>query len=294
LGNLIRQVGCGRPGPRVLVRCARGARAEWPSPQRLLRAALILDPSEALRAELHALLEARESEGRRRVFSNPREETLVAAVLQVTRQQRKTLAWVTGHGEGDPGSNERNRGYATARTFLEQEYYEVLPVSLLDDEVPVGTAALLVIGPQKDFLPEELAALDRYLQRPGNVLLDPQRAPGWHFLGQYRVSRRMTSWSIPLPGSTAASIHHAGRPDRRAHHRRAARGSAAILLDASRRARRGAARDVVTVLPSTGPESWATSDLTAPDRRRLLRSGRASAADAVGAGSVHGAGAGRG
>ena len=30
-----------------------------------------------------------ESEGRRRVFSNPREETLVAAVLQVTRQQRR-------------------------------------------------------------------------------------------------------------------------------------------------------------------------------------------------------------
>src|SRR5262249_1506412 len=69
-----------------------------------------------------------ESEGRRRVFSNPREETLVAAVLQVTRQQRKTVAWVMGHGEGDPGSTDRGRGYATARTFLEQEYYEVVPV----------------------------------------------------------------------------------------------------------------------------------------------------------------------
>jgi ABC-type uncharacterized transport system involved in gliding motility auxiliary subunit len=74
---------------------------------------------------------------------------------------------------------------------LEQEYYEVVPVSLLGAEVPVGTAALLVLGPQKDFLPEELAALDRYLQRPGNalVLLDPQRAPALaNFLGQYRVA----------------------------------------------------------------------------------------------------------
>ena len=35
--------------------------------------------------------------------------TLLAAVLQVTRQQRKTVAWVTGHGEGDPASNDRNR-----------------------------------------------------------------------------------------------------------------------------------------------------------------------------------------
>jgi hypothetical protein len=136
-----------------------------------------------------------ESDGRRRVFSNPREETLVAAVLQVTRQQRKTIAWVTGHGEGDPLSTARHRGYATARTFLEQEYYEVVPVSLLGDEVPVGIAVLVVAGPQKDFLPEELAALDRYLQRPG--WRTSSGSTGWPC--------RTTWWSIPRRGSTAAS-----------------------------------------------------------------------------------------
>src|SRR5262249_11618397 len=132
-----------------------------------------------------------ESEGRRRVFSNPREETLVAAVLQVTRQQHKTVAWVTGHGEGDPVSNDRARGYATARIFLEQEYYEVVPVSLLGDEVPVGTAVLVIAGPQKDYLPDELAALDRYLQLPGNTpaLRGPRRPPALaNFLAQYRVA----------------------------------------------------------------------------------------------------------
>ncbi len=44
--------------PRVLARCARSPCADWPSPQRLLRAALRLDPSAALRAELEALLQA--------------------------------------------------------------------------------------------------------------------------------------------------------------------------------------------------------------------------------------------
>jgi len=121
-----------------------------------------------------------ESGGRRRVFSNPREEVLIAAVLQVTRQQRKTVAWVMGHGEGDLTSSDRQRGYATARAFLENEYYEVVPISLLADGVPVGTAVVVVAGPAKDFLPEELEALDRYLDRPGNalVMLDPLRAPG--------------------------------------------------------------------------------------------------------------------
>ncbi len=120
-----------------------------------------------------------ESEGRRRVFSNPREEVLMAALLQVTRQQRKTVCWVLGHGEGDLNSSDRREGYSTARAVLEQEYYEVRPVSLLGDEVPVETAVLVIAGPRKSFLPEELAVLDRYLQRPGQalVMLDPLRVP---------------------------------------------------------------------------------------------------------------------
>jgi ABC-type uncharacterized transport system involved in gliding motility auxiliary subunit len=129
-----------------------------------------------------------ESEGRRRVVSNPREEVLMAAFLQVTRQQRKTVAWVIGHGEGDLNDVDRQRGFSTARALLEQEYYEVQPVSLLADEVPPETAVLVIAGPQKDFLPDELAALDRYLQRPGHALLmlDPMRAPELaHFLHRY-------------------------------------------------------------------------------------------------------------
>ena len=120
-----------------------------------------------------------ESDGRRRVFSNPREEVLMAALLQVTRQQRKIVGVVVGHGEGDVDDADRHRGFSTARALLEQEYYEVKPTSLLGDEVPPDISVLVIAGPQKDFLPAELAALDRYLQRPGQVLLllDPRRAP---------------------------------------------------------------------------------------------------------------------
>ncbi len=209
-----------------------------------------------------------ESEGRRRVFSNPREETLVAAVLQVTRQQRKTIAWVTGHGEGDLASGERNRGYATARIFLEQEYYEVVPVSLLSDEVPVGTAALLVVGPQKDFLPEELAALDRYLQRPGNafVLLDPQRAPALaDFLGQYRVALPddvVVDPSARLYGGEYLTMQLGY--DRRAHPI-VGPLEAPPLFSLTRSVDR-IAEEIpgtwFTALLRTGPDSWATTDLS--------------------------------
>src|SRR5438105_14409705 len=92
-----------------------------------------------------------ESDGRRRVFSNPREEVLMAALLQVTRQQRKTVGWVVGHGEGDLANIDRHRGFSTVRALLEQEYYEVRPVSLIGDEVPPETSVLVIAGPQKDF-----------------------------------------------------------------------------------------------------------------------------------------------
>ncbi len=131
-----------------------------------------------------------ESDGRRRVFSNPREEVLMAAILQVTRQQRKTVSWVVGHGEGDLNDIDRHRGFSTARALLEQEYYELRPISLIGDEVPLETAVVVIAGPQKDFLAEEIAALDRHLQRPGQalILLDPLRAPELaQFLRRYYV-----------------------------------------------------------------------------------------------------------
>jgi ABC-type uncharacterized transport system involved in gliding motility auxiliary subunit len=59
--------------------------------------------------------------------------------------------------------------------------------------VPPETDVLVIAGPDKDFLPEELAVLDRYLQRPGRafIMLDPLRAPGLAaFLDRYNVSLR--------------------------------------------------------------------------------------------------------
>lgn len=217
-----------------------------------------------------------ESDGRRRVFSNPREDVLVAAVLQVTRQQRKSLAWILGHGEGDPNSSDRTRGYATARIALENEYYEVVPVSLLQDEVPVGTAVALIVGPTKDFLPEELEALDRYLRRPGHalVLLDPLRAP--------RLAAMLERFGVRLPPEVvvdpSARLHGGEyltmqvRPVR-GPHPVLDRLQAPPLFSLPRSIELpGSAPDGVAMAPllETGPDSWATPDTA------VLRTGSAA------------------
>ncbi len=217
-----------------------------------------------------------ESDGRRRVFSNPREEVLMAALLQVTRQQRKTVGWVMGHGEGDLANLDRHRGFSTVRALLEQEYYEVRPVSLIGDDVPPEVSVLVIAGPQKDFLPEELPVLDRYLQRPGQLLLmlDPLRAPELAaFLRRYDVVLRPDIVVDPgarLYGGEYLTMQVGFD---RAQHPIVGPLDAPPLFSLTRS---------VDVLPAdgttpvgipflrTGPESWATTDTS------VLRTGTAT------------------
>lgn len=207
-----------------------------------------------------------ESGGRRRVVGTPREEALVAAMLQVTRQERRTVGWVLGHGEGDLTSIDRKRGYSTARRALENEYYEVVPVSLIGGEVPVETSVLVVAGPGKDFLPEELAALDRYLQRAGRalVMLDPHQAPGLAaFLERYHVrvgNDVVVDPDARLYGGEYVTMQLAF--DRGAHPILAPL-TAAPLFSRTRSVEvpTAAGRDTVgSVILHTGDESWTTAD----------------------------------
>lgn len=207
-----------------------------------------------------------ESDGRRRVFSNPAEEVLMAALLQVTRQQRKVVGFVVGHGEGDLNDEDRRRGFSTARRLLEQEYYEVRPVSLLGDDVPPETNALVVAGPQKDFLPDELATLARYLDRPGQllVLLDPLRAPELAaFLQRYGVDLSPDVVVDPAARMYGGEYLTMRLPVERGRHPILDALDAPALFSLTRSVE-PATRDVVRTsaepLLRTSPESWATTD----------------------------------
>lgn len=128
---------------------------------------------------------------RRKNFSNVREEYLMAAILQVTRDYEKTVYALTGHGEHDFTDADRNKGYSTFGNALEQEFYHVKPLSLFSAQaVPSDAAAVLIAGPRRDILPDEALKLDQYLQAGGSlmVLLDPGEAPSMGaFLRRYRL-----------------------------------------------------------------------------------------------------------
>lgn len=128
---------------------------------------------------------------RRKVFNNVREEYLMAAILQVTRDVEKTVYVFSGHGEHDFDDSDRNQGYSTFRVVLQQEFYQVKPLSLFgDQQIPNDAAVIIIPGPRRDIGADEFLKLERYLRQGGSLLImvDPGSNPSMvAFLQRYHI-----------------------------------------------------------------------------------------------------------
>jgi len=111
--------------------------------------------------------------------TQPSEETLTNAIIKLTRTGRQTVCVIEGHGEPDIEDKENARGLAQAKAALENENYEVKKVLLASMEaVPDECNVVMVAGPTRPFLAQELPLIDAYLRKGGRALflLSPQKA----------------------------------------------------------------------------------------------------------------------
>ncbi len=118
------------------------------------------------------------------------EEKITNAIVRVTREGKKVIYFLSGHGEKgirDPGA----RGFTAAKSAILDLNYEVNALELMrEDEVPQDAAVLIIPGPEADLLPEELDRISSYIDRGGRVFLmiDPSGPPGLErFLAQYGI-----------------------------------------------------------------------------------------------------------
>jgi hypothetical protein len=103
--------------------------------------------------------------------------------LMMAVKPPRTVAFTQGHGERNwekPTSDTDKRpGIKTLRDVLVDQNYDVRYLGAADglmQDVPKDVTVVMVIGPQKPFLPDELAALNRFIDRGGRLLLalDPE------------------------------------------------------------------------------------------------------------------------
>ena len=133
------------------------------------------------------------------------EEKLTNALIRVTRPGKRTVYFLKGHGEKDPSSSDRT-GYNQMKAAIETLNYDVKDLLLArETKIPDDAAIVVVAGPQKDLLPNELEALVAYVDRAGKVLflVDPFQNAG---LGPV-----LERWGLGLGGDVIIDINPQGR-----------------------------------------------------------------------------------
>jgi len=100
------------------------------------------------------------------------EQDLTSAILKVSRDEEKTVYFVTGHKEHDPAASDE-KGYSLIASDLEGDNYRVgtLNLSAITDEVPADAAALIVAGSHVTFTEQERNLFIDYLYNGGKVMM---------------------------------------------------------------------------------------------------------------------------
>jgi len=126
-------------------------------------------------------------------LSGHAEADLTSGLVRVTRTKQRQIRFTTGHGERPLHSTDRD-GLDTATRALKQQGFEVSDLLLLQSGgVPDGTDVVVIAGPHKPFLAEEVAAIHRYLDGGGDVILlaDPD--------GDADLAPLVDGWGVSLP-----------------------------------------------------------------------------------------------
>jgi len=123
------------------------------------------------------------------------EEKVTNAILRVTRDAKKTVYCLTGHGERSIDDTEA-QGLSGMKEAIESEGYAIRSLLTLRDSIPSDCTVLAMPGPEKDIFPPERAMIERYLSAGGKllVLVDP-------LIVLPRIDSLVAGYGIEITGS---------------------------------------------------------------------------------------------
>ena len=115
----------------------------------------------------------------------PSERNITNALARFTRERAIRVYFTVGHGEVDLAS-ESETGYSGIAGMLRDQGFDPQAfVSPAASEVPADADVLVVAAPERDLMPEELAVLDRYLERGGRMLVLADAGQRSNFYGDF-------------------------------------------------------------------------------------------------------------
>jgi ABC-type uncharacterized transport system involved in gliding motility auxiliary subunit len=98
------------------------------------------------------------------------EENVTKALLKLTRENKKTIYFVTGHGERDLDRKEPDT-ISDFKQDLENSYIIKTIELFKEAKIPEDAAVVAVIGPKKPYLEPEFAVLRDYAKRGGVLFI---------------------------------------------------------------------------------------------------------------------------
>jgi ABC-type uncharacterized transport system involved in gliding motility auxiliary subunit len=108
---------------------------------------------------------------KRERISSDSEQDITNALIKVTRDVTKTVCLLEGQGERS-SEDSGERGFSGAKSSLTKALYQVKSVFLLREKtVPLDCTVLVVGGPEKDLVPETIAAIRDFVKQGGKALL---------------------------------------------------------------------------------------------------------------------------
>jgi len=113
-------------------------------------------------------------------ITSSEEEDITNALIKISRDRKKIIYFLEGHGEAGIDETGDN-GYSLAKNELGKMAYDIQKLSLaLSDNFPEKISLLVIPGPEKDLLPNEIDTLRNFIHQGGRVLfmLDPRTVPG--------------------------------------------------------------------------------------------------------------------
>jgi ABC-type uncharacterized transport system involved in gliding motility auxiliary subunit len=151
-----------------------------------------------------------ETKARSEKINDAEEEKLTNGLVKLTREGKRVVYVLQGHGEHELGNTER-QGFSEAKGALERANYEVKPLVLArEGKIADDAAVVLVPGPRTDLFAPELDALDGYLSKGGKllVMVDPP-FPGKMQDGT--IKRLLARWGVVLADNLIVELSPIGR-----------------------------------------------------------------------------------